>query len=78
MVTILATIRSGRRGRIEHSPTDKMFEGYTRRREHSALYYAGARFYGADWAVLVDGPDIVDRYGNPQSLNRIPMCAIIH
>jgi RHS repeat-associated protein len=51
------------------SPTDKMFDGYTKDGTSSGLYYAGARFYSADLGRFLSPDPVGGNYANPQSLN---------
>ncbi len=51
------------------SPTNKMFDGYTKDGTSSGLYYAGARFYSADLGRFLSPDPVGGNYANPQSLN---------
>jgi RHS repeat-associated protein len=52
------------------SPTDKMFDGYTKEGGvSSGLYYAGARFYSADVGRFLSMDAVGGNYRDPQSLN---------
>jgi RHS repeat-associated protein len=51
------------------SPTNKLFDGYTKDGTSSGLYYAGARFYSADLGRFLSPDPVGGNYANPQSLN---------
>jgi len=47
-----------------------MFTGHQREGQISGLYFAQARFYGADLGRFLSPDPIVPGAGNPQALNR--------
>lgn len=51
------------------SPTNKLFDGYTKDGTSSGLYYADARFYSADLGRFLSPDPVGGSLANPQSLN---------